>query len=399
MARRLAIISTHPIQYYSPLFRLLAQSGELEVRVFYGWDGGSHAAFDPGFGQVVQWDVPLLDGYDYVFVPNESRAPGTHHYQGIKSKQFLPTVKEWKPDAMLVFGWNYHSHLTAMRAFHGKVPIYFRGDSTLVNRSRGLRGVARRHFLRWVYTHVDTAFYVGVRNREYFLEHGLNENQLVWAPHAVDNARFASDDPERNRAAKAWRERLGIPTDALTVLFAGKFEIRKAPEVLLDAFLNRNHPEDHLILAGTGGLGDVLKARAGDHQNVHFIGFQNQSQMPLVYRLGDVFALPSRDESWGLAINEAMACSRPVIASDAVGCAADLVLSHHTGEVFASEQRSSLRSALDLLLSDRDALLRMGKNAAQLIEKWSIEELARIVVSTITGRPTEPRSPFLDAGR
>ena len=68
---RLAIVSTHPIQYNAPAFRSLASNPDLEVHVFYEWEGPG--TLDPEFGQAVKWDVPLLDGYDHTFVPNAAR--------------------------------------------------------------------------------------------------------------------------------------------------------------------------------------------------------------------------------------------------------------------------------------------------------------------------------------
>ena len=170
---RLAIISTHPIQYYAPLFQALAAREGLEVHVFYGWQGPSAGAFDPGFGADVTWDVPLLDGYPYTFLENTSADPGTHHFRGITTPELIPAVEAWNPDALLVFGWNYWSHLTALRYFKGRVPVYFRGDSTLLDEQGGLRTWARRLFLRWVYRHVDAALYVGQHNRAYFKAHGF----------------------------------------------------------------------------------------------------------------------------------------------------------------------------------------------------------------------------------
>src|SRR5690348_11601611 len=85
---RLAIIATHPIQYYAPLFQLLSGRGRVECHVFYGWSGGAFGAVqDPGFGRSIEWDIPLLQGYPFTFVANESTDPGTHHWGGIRSSQ------------------------------------------------------------------------------------------------------------------------------------------------------------------------------------------------------------------------------------------------------------------------------------------------------------------------
>jgi hypothetical protein len=154
MRRRLAIVCTHPIQYFAPVFCALSEQRDLQVRVFYGWKGAVEKTLDHGFGQKFAWDIPLLDGYEFEFVPNVARDPGTHHFRGIDLPALRERIKAWKPDALVVYGWRYKAHLAAMRYFHGKIPILFRGDSTLLNERPGWRRWGRGRVLRLVSPHV-----------------------------------------------------------------------------------------------------------------------------------------------------------------------------------------------------------------------------------------------------
>ncbi|WP_199774266.1 glycosyltransferase family 4 protein [Salinibacter altiplanensis] len=380
---RLAIVSTHPIQYYAPLFRQLSARDELDVHVFYGWEGPSTGDYDPGFDEEVTWDISLLDGYPYTFLENESDDPGAHNFQGLMTPDLVPSIEAWGADAVLIFGWNYWSHLSALRHLHGRVPVLFRGDSTLLDETPGLRRWGRRLFLRWVYRHVDAALYVGQNNRAYFEAHGLSDDELTWVPHAIENVRFA-DVPDAEVKAQRWRGEIGIPDDAPVVLFAGKLGKKKAPGVLLNAFLQLETDEAHLAVVGSGPMEDTLTARAGDHPRVHFLGFQNQSRMPVVYRIGDVFVLPSRGpgETWGLAVNEAMACGRPVVVTERVGCAPDLV-DDANGRIVPPDDAGALCSALDKLLSDWDRLQAMGNRSAERIQDWSIDVAADRTVEAV----------------
>jgi len=374
---RLAVITTHPIQYYAPYFRELDDRDAIELRVFYNWRGGaSDDAYDPGFEEDVQWDIPLLSGYDYTFVPNVSVDPGTHHFWGLVNPELVATVKSWGPDAVLVHGWNYVSHLWGLLRLGNGVPLLFRGDSTLLDESPGPRRWARRRWLRWVYSHVDAALYVGHNNQAYYRAHGLGDDQLFWVPHAVDTNRFAEVEGADQEATR-WRRELGIPESAPVVLFAGKLESKKAPDILVESFLQLRGADAHLVIVGSGALEEELKRRAGEHSRVHFLGFQNQSKMPVVYRLGNVFVLPSRGpgETWGLAVNEAMACGRAVIVTDKVGCAPDLV-GEENGAVVPAEDVGALRDTLDDLFRDRESLLEMGRFSRERISDWTIEEAA-----------------------
>jgi glycosyltransferase involved in cell wall biosynthesis len=377
----LAIVTTHPVQYYAPVFRELSRRGVVHPRVYYGWKGLAEGGHDPGFDRRITWDVALLEGYEFTFVPNESARPGSDHRNGIVSRDLVPMLRAAAPDAILVVGWNYRSHLDVLRTFHGRVPILFRGDSTLLDDRLGPRTQARRVALRWVYRHVDHALYAGANNRRYFEAHGIKGKSLSWAPHSVDNDRFADPTGAYERQAAAWRESLGIPAAARVVVFAGKLEPKKAPDVLLRAFERLDPASHHLVVAGSGPMEATLRDASRGRPNVHFVGFQNQSMMPVVYRLGEVLALPSRGpgETWGLAVNEAMASGRPAIVTNRVGCAPDLVLPGRTGFVVAPEDDAALASAI---LSIEPS---MQAESSELIKRWSVCAAAEAIETAVTG--------------
>lgn len=394
---RLAVVCTHPIQYHAPLFRRLAERGVLDLHVFYGWTGATgEGTVDYGFGRQVQWDVPLLDGYEFSFHFNRSRAPGTHWFGGLDNPDLVPSVLTWRADAALVIGWAFRTHIRALRELHGRIPVLFRGDSTLLDERPGLRRLLRRHWLRWVYRHVDFALYPGACNRAYLQAHGLAEERLHWAPHAVDNKRFADPLGLHEAEALAWRARLGAGDRDTVFLFAGKLEPKKDPGLLLSAFLALKAPRAHLAIAGSGVFEPALRAHAAGHPRVHFLGFQNQSRMPVVYRLGDVLVLPSRGpgETWGLAVNEAMASARPVLVSDKVGCAPDLVREGANGFVFPAEDPAALGDRLGRLLGDAAFRERMGAMSAKIIDEWSIDAAAAsiedAVLSCVESRTYRP---------
>src|SRR5690606_37963364 len=84
----------------------------------------------------------------------------------------------------------------------------------------------------------------------------------------------------------------------------------------------------------SGPKEEYLKNLAGKDDHIQFVAFQNQTRMPLVYRLGNMLCLPSKLETWGLAVNEAMASGRGVIVSDQVGCRVDLIKLNENGSIF-----------------------------------------------------------------
>ncbi|MDA9863776.1 glycosyltransferase family 4 protein [Flavobacteriales bacterium] len=319
--RRLAILSTHPIQYNAPLFRMLHEDDGIELQVFFSktWD---QVKFDPDFQREVTWDIPVSEGY-----------PHSTHNGSTRSGQqaLIQAIQAFHPDALLVYGWNFPGHFYTMRQFHGRVPVWFRGDSHLLNPMPVWKKAMRKAMLTWVYRHVDVAFSVGTANEAYYRWSGLNQNQLTPAPHATDLQFWQKDNATQIEEAKNWREEMGIPKDAKCVGFAGKLEPLKQVDLIIRSTLNsgENH---HAIIAGTGPLETALTQDFGSHSQVHFVGFVNQSRMPVFYRMLDALALASFSETWGLCVNESMACGTPCVVSDRAGCAQDIFLQSDYGQ-------------------------------------------------------------------
>lgn len=373
MKKKLAIITTHPIQYYAPLFRELAKSEKIDLKVFYTKGEPKDQQFEPDFGKSIAWDIPLLDGYSYAFLKNSSKKESG--FWSITNPDLISEIKNWGAEAVLVFGWSYQSHLKVMRYFKGKVPVFFRGDSTLLDEKPGYKSTIRRVFLRWVYSYIDKAFYVGEANKNYYLKHGLMANQLIFAPHAIDNERFVDQNHEYATLAEKWKKELGIKENEKVILFVGKFIAKKNPLILLEAFKRFNTANTHLIFVGNGDLEAHLKKASQNHANIHFIPFQNQSQMPIVYRLGDIFCLPSQGpgETWGLAVNEAMASGCAILVSDKCGCATDLVRNGENGFVFKSNNATELKEKLQKML-ELD-LKNLKQKSIEIISEYTFRKI------------------------
>ena len=394
MIYNLAIVTTHPIQYNAPFFRLLSASDKLNVKVFYTWEKGAGQKYDPGFGKNIQWDIPLLDGYNYSFVKNTSKNPGSNHFSGIKNPSLVKEIKDFKPHAVLIYGWKLNSHLKTIIYFKGKIPVWFRGDSTLIGfEVQSLNNIFRKnneisliyrvvHFLKFqirkftltfVYKFIDKAFYVGTNNKEYYLKHGLKENQLVWLPHAVDNEFFQKNEKDNEFKAQQILKDLSISENDYVVLFAGKLDHNKNAEILINSVIDIHQNKKTstnivLIIVGNGALETELKQKSKGYNFIHFMDFQNQSMMPVIYRLCNVYCLPSKGETWGLAVNEAMACGRPAIVSDKVGCAPDLIKEGETGYVFKSNIKVDL---INKILNLSSKLNISKENCIEQIAYWN----------------------------
>jgi glycosyltransferase involved in cell wall biosynthesis len=376
--KKLAILSSHPIQYNAPLFALMAERGEFELRVFYTWGEDSmKPKFDPDFGKIIEWDIPLLNGYSYQFVKNVSRKPGSHHFFGIDNPSLIDDVVEWGADVVWIWGWSFKSHLQVISYFYGKIPVWFRGDSVSLSTSKGLKRVFRRVLLEWVYRHIDLAFYVGEHNKNYYIEHGLTSEQLVLASHAVDNDRFINSRILHTEI-KQFRENIGYAVTDFVILFAGKLEPRKNPFYLKEIWNYISSPNIKLLIVGNGPLENELREVCENDDRIQFLDFQNQTQMPKLYQSCNALILPSVSETWGLAMNEAMASGIPVLASENCGGAIDLI-QDYCGFIFPLNDAKLVANTIEKWYKDNELYVNLKNKAQQRIKEFSYEKIIEAV--------------------
>ena len=366
--RRIAFVVSHPIQYLVPLYRRLAGRDDTEVKVFFTWHAGERAVDDPGFGRPIAWDIPLTDGYAFELVPNVASDPGTHKFLGLRNPMLLDRVTSWRPDVVHINGWAWLSHLQLLFALKKRrVPTLFFGDSHLLDgKAGGPRWWLKSAVLRRVYSWPTACLYAGSANRAYFEIFGVPPQRLYPCAHVIDVGRFAEPASQREEAAARWRSELGVAADRKVLLYAGKFEPKKRPTDLMRAFARLPDPSLMLVMVGSGELQAEIDAiAAADPARFRILPFQNQSRMPVVYRLGDVFVLPSAfGESWGLAVNEALACGRPVIVSDRVGCAPDVV-DASCGRIFPWNDWGEFGNTVVAMFGDPGKLRDMRRAAGE----------------------------------
>jgi glycosyltransferase involved in cell wall biosynthesis len=384
--RRLAIIVSHPIQYFAPLYQRLARRDDIAVKVFFTWHAGQAPVADSGFGIPIAWDIPVAQGYEFELVPNISSDPGTHHFFGLRNPSLVQRVAAWRPDVVHVTGWAWFSNLLALRELaRRKIPTVFRGDSHLLDEVlRGPRWWVKRTVLKQVFSWPTAFLVVGAANRAYYAAFGVGADRLFACPHSIDVARFAEPATMLEQKAAEWQQQLGIPRDRCVLVYAGKFERKKRPLELMRAVRELRDPDLVLVMVGDGELqGEVHLLAREDAEHLLVLPFQNQTRMPLVYRLGDFYVLPSAyGETWGLAVNEAMASGRAVLVSDRVGCAQDLV-DASCGRVFSWADPLSLQYALTEMARDRNGLAEMGRAAARRAWRFDIARTEEALMAAV----------------
>ncbi|MDQ0463119.1 glycosyltransferase involved in cell wall biosynthesis [Caulobacter ginsengisoli] len=397
MKPRLGILLTHPVQYYSPWFRALAQASDLTV--YYAHQQSAEGQAQAGFGTAFEWDVPLLDGYDWHWLTNVSRRPGLSHFNGCDTPEIAQIVRTGHFDAFIIFGWNKKSFIQAGWACHRSgTPCFIRLDSQLAMQASPLKRAIKRLVYSAILPWAAHYLTPGVRSDAYLRHFGVPERRIHRLPHMIDVDRFSASAQAARVSGEtaALRARHGAGDDDFVLLFAGKLLARKRPGLVLEAlrWLRTSDPKAaarlKVWLVGDGPLRGELEAFTAQHAlPVSFLGFVNQSAIPTAYAAADCLVLPSNgEETWGLVVNESFACGRPAIVSIEAGCAPDLIEDGVTGWTLRHPDADALAKVMATALRDARRLPNQGLAAKNLAGSYSTGVASLLeTLSTLKANP------------
>src|SRR5579862_2973216 len=372
-------VASHPVQYMAPLFRRMIQEPALELQVAYcSLRGADKAGYDPDFRAAVQWDVPLLDGYSWIEIPN--RGSGEEAFWGLNNPGLRDLIGNGEFDAVLCYlGYLRASFWIARRAAKscGAAFLFGTDAHSLAPRdSRSWKVGLKRAFWPWLFRQADQIFVPSSGTFELIRTLGIPSERITLTPYAVDNEWWKAESAkvDRGEVRASW----GVSGQQPVILFCAKLAPWKRPMDLLRAFSQAQAklPGAQLIFAGDGAQRAELEAesvRLGLQQRIRFLGFVNQSQLPALYTAADLLVLPSEYEPFAVVVNEAMCCGCPVAASDRVGAARDLVAPVRKGFVFPCGNKIGLAKLLCDTIANPGLLASLRPLAVAHMRTWSPE--------------------------
>ncbi len=362
---RLAILTTHPIQYQVPWFRKLSRQPGIDLTVFFCLIPDARQQGE-GFGVEFKWDVPLLEGYSYRVLRNVARHPSVTAFGGCDTPEIARVIRDEEFDAVLVNGWVVKSCLQVLWACRRQgVPCLVRGESNALRP----RAWNKRLLHRLLLKQYSACLAIGKANRDFYLQNGVAASRIFMTPYGVDNAWFASHAAQMREHRREIRQKWGIAPDEFVFLFSGKLIPKKRPLDIIRAMAGIRQVPCRLLIAGDGELMAECERLAAELQvPVTFAGFLNQQDIPRAYVAADCLVLPSDNgETWGLVVNEAMASGLPAIVSDQVGCHPDLVVPGKTGLVFPCGDVPALGRCLAEMASNPLRCREMGEGAREQV--------------------------------
>lgn len=388
---RLAVLLSHPVQYFAPLFRQLAQRPEIDLTVIYCSLGGAEPHFDPGFARSVKWDVPLLEGYRYKVLKTwwPNRVEGILAYF---APAVLAELQAANYDLLIVFGW---SNLTCWLAFCKarlvSVPWMLYGDTNVIYEAEkyGLKRPLRSWLLHVLFRQTSAFLASGTLNRRFYEFHRVPGSKCFDAPFPIDNKLFHSGAQKARAQRAEIRSALGIPVDAILLLFVGKLVPHKRPQDVAEVLiaLRGEFPNLGALFVGDGELRSTLEESIVKRNltQAYLLGFRNQSDLPALYSTSDVFISSSSIDAKPLVTNEAMACGLPLVVSDRTGVwgPGNLVRHGENGLVYPCGDLAALARAVRKLVSDRALRERMGTRSREIAEGFSVERCAEGIINAL----------------
>jgi glycosyltransferase involved in cell wall biosynthesis len=377
---RIAVLNSHPIQYFAPLYAYLNATPDLEVTALYLSDSSIRGGKDVEFDRDVRWDIDLLAGYPAIFLGTGAHRRQPGGFWSLLAPEVWHELRSGRYDVLWLHGHNYAASLIALAAAKtARLRILMRGETHLDLPRGRVKAALRRPMIGTVYHFCDRFLAIGSANADFYRAMGVPEDKIFSVPYAVDNERFMKA-ARIDAAQKAnIRTRYNAPTDRPVVLYAAKFTHRKRPLDLLKAahlLQSQTQTPFTIIMAGSGELEFELRDYCRSHAlgNVVFTGFINQAELPSLYGASDIFVLPSEHEPWGLAVNEAMCAGLPIVVSREVGCVADLVADHVNGFTPAAGDIEGLTAALRRLIDDDKLRRRQGDASLARIQYWGYRQ-------------------------
>lgn len=316
--KRIAVVASHPIQYYVTLYRALAASPALEIRVFFASRIGLDETFDPEMGVNVAWATDLTGGFTHEFLP-EAESIRRIGFRSVDNPSVGAALARFRPDAAVIHGY---AMLTMLRALlwcrlHG-VKAIMASDSSAHAARAGFRRWAKFVLVPLLLRQFGAALTMSDRAEAHLASLGYPRARMFRTPMMIDAGFWRARERRADiRAGK--RAALGLSDEDFVFLSVGKLHPRKRMIDVLEA-LARSSRRCVLLIAGDGEEREMLQAFVSRHDlDVRFLGFINIDGLPALYSAADVLVHSAEIEQFGMVVLEAAVLGLPMVLSDRTG--------------------------------------------------------------------------------
>lgn len=379
---RLVVLATHPIQYYAPLYRCLAERGAVDITVIYLSDAGAVGYEDPGFSRTIEWDIPLLEGYAYRVLQPGSPITSRGFWSCYDHK-LVAELDRMRPDWLLLYGYASRMNWVALHWAHRRgVRIAYASDSNIRDEQRAFLAPLKMSVLGHFFGRIDAFFAVSEANADYLLRYGADGQKIWRLPFAIDVGRF-------RRGA----EHVFAAVRHYDFIWAGKLIPGKRPSDFVEALTilaNGYGGPIRACMAGDGACRDTILSQADrlpSHCKLDFLGFVNQGEMPEVLGAAGILVFTSEREAYGLVAGEAAAAGLALIVAENIGCVGKTVLARPgmNALTYKSGDVRALARAMQGLLTDSAMRSAMQRASVEIAAEHDLPRAAEVVERVVAG--------------
>ena len=291
---------------------------------------------------------------------------------------FCPTVlrylKNNRYDYIVLTNFTTPTGMLAIEYLRRRgISYWLESDGGFAKSGKGLKERVKRHFIKGAAAYFST----GSTHDEYYLQYGAKKDKLFRYPFTSIAENDILSAPATTAQKKEIRKKLNM-TEQKIILSVGQFVYRKGFDLLLEACKSVDKSVGIYFVGGeaTQEYLDIVAKYA--MTNVHFVGFKGKGEIAEYYKAADIFVLPTREDIWGLVINEAMAYGLPVITTDMCAAGLELVENGVNGYIIPSENVTDLKSKLVGLVEDERLINNMACSSLQKISDYTVEKMAQI---------------------
>jgi len=364
---KVAIVYQHPAPYEVPLFDMIAQRPQVALTVYY-CSAGSRGR---GWGNCM--------GFSH----NHEILPGRFGF----NFNIWGKLAKAQPDVVVIAGYSEMTmQLSILYCWLRKIPYIMICESHLLKKRSPLKKYLKGFIVKPIMKRAAANLPTGTKAKEYLIYYGGNAKNMFFFPNAPNVNYFEVESQKHKSIREEIRRSMGIKT-RYVIIYVGRLVMIKGCQYLIEAFseIRKRRDDVSLIIVGDGDFRIQLEEQVANYQipDVYFLGSQPNSELPRLYAMSDVFVLPSYVEPWGVVVGEAMASGLPVIVTQKVGCAFDIVFEGENGFIVPEKNVESLFTALRQILESPAKMMSMGQRSREIIRRWDYRFAERNFIKAV----------------
>ncbi|HHP7245966.1 MAG TPA: glycosyltransferase family 4 protein [Elainellaceae cyanobacterium] len=355
---RVVWLLTHRIQYFTNLLEELHHRGNVEVKAIYAHETANFQ--DKGFGRKISWDNRHTTSFPNDVLHDSAERPHGPLLNS-RSRYLDKALNDFKPHVVHLNGYTTAIQLQGWWwAIRHQVPYLIRCDGDNIGKKTGWKSTIRRQIVRPITGNASKVMYQGRQNREFWESNGANDHQLVWVPCVSDSQVFRVTAFETDASRQRFRADIGAAAHETVFVMSGKLEPRKRPSDAIRALARLTDLPIKLWFLGSGQLEAELKTlsqQLGVDDQITWLGFRNQSQIPAILQAADVLLHASQMDPWPYAILDGAISGTALLLSDRTGSYPDWMADPPAGLVFECGNVEHLAQCMTAMATDSAQLM------------------------------------------